>query len=406
VRATEVSRRASELQSSPTRGLAPLAKRAEQDGKRIFRLNVGQPDLPTPPVFLSGIRSKLEGQVAYSPVEGFPEALAAWRAYYRDLGIPLRPDEMIVTTGASGALSFSMKAVLDVGDELLLFEPFFPNYVGHAALNGVVPVAVTTRAQSAFHLPDQEEVEAAITPKTKAILYGSPANPTGTIYRESELRTLVDIATRHGLFIIADEIYREYAYDAPALSLMSIPETRDCAIIVDSVSKRVCACGARVGLLASRNEEVIEVVRKIAQTSLPPPTLGQYGFASFISDPEYPSVLAEITSTFRARRDAAVDALQQIQTVSCERPAGAFFIVVMLPVLDSDSFARWLLTDYDLNGETVHVTPMAGFYLSPDRGRDEVRIAYVLEEDELRHAIHILATGLEEYCRLYPDACL
>lgn len=401
VGAFDVSRRAHSLLPSPTRGLAPLATHAEQAGKKVYRLNVGQPDLPTPAAFLSGIRSKLEGRVAYSPVEGFPETLDAWGSYYRGLGISVQPDESIVTTGASGGLSFSMRAVLDVGDELLLFEPFFPNYVGHAHLNGVVPVAVTTRAEDGFRLPDLKDVESAITPRTRAILYGSPANPTGAIYGERELLSLVDTAKRHRLFLISDEIYREYAYDAPALSLLSIPEARDCAIVLDSISKRVCACGARIGLLVSRNQKVMNAVRKIAQTCLPPPTLGQHGFASFINDSDYRSSLAAITSTFSSRRDAAVDALRSIPEVSCERPAGAFYIVVTLPLVDdAEAFARWLLTDYELNGETIHVTPMSGFYLSPGMGCSEVRIAYVLEENTLRHAIHILATGLEAYCGL------
>ena len=399
MRTLEVSRRAGNLLPSPTRGLAPLAAQVESAGRRIYRLNLGQPDLPTPLSFYDGIRARLEGRLAYSPAEGFPETLAAWCDYYHGLGISLRPDEMVVTAGASGALSFSMKAVLDVGDELLLLEPFFPNYLGHADLNGVVPVAVTTHSEDAYGLPDPGEIESAITPKTRAILYGSPSNPTGAVYTERDLRTLVQIARRHGLFIIADEIYREYAYDAPAASLLSIPDAKDHSIVLDSVSKRVCACGARIGLLASRNQAVMDSVRKIAQTCLPPPTLGQYGLIGFINDPRYEKELARITDTFRERRDAAVEGLRDIPNVSCARPAGAFFIIAKLPIADTETFARWLLTDYERNGETVQVTPMSGFYLHPGKGRDELRIAYVLEEDALRHAIHLLADGLEAYCR-------
>jgi aspartate aminotransferase len=374
-----------------------LAADVELAGKKVHRLNVGEPDLLAPRSFTDGIHCALEKRLSYGPVQGMKKTLAAWQSYYASLGIPLNTEHMCVTTGASGALSYALKTVLDPGEEVLLFEPFFPNYIGHAQLNSLTPVAVTSSAAESFGLPSVEAIEAKITSRTRAIVYGSPCNPTGAIYSKEELSRLAYIARKHNLFIIADEIYREYAYESPATSLFSIPEATEHAIVLDSVSKRLCACGVRVGLLASRNEAVMDAVRKIAQTCLPPPKLGQYGLIAFLDDPASSDVVAEVIDTFRARRDTAVEALRIIPGAVCEKPAGAFFIIVRLPIEDSSRFARWLLTDFDIDGETILITPMQGFYLSPGMGRSEVRIAYVLGEEELRRAIEVLAQGVIAY---------
>jgi len=392
-----VSERVANLSASPIRELAPLASKAEKEGKTVYHLNLGEPDLPTVSAFMDGVRNPRILSLPYGPAQGMPQTLDAWQSYYAEQLIELATDEMCVTAGASEALSFAIKVTLDPGDELLLFEPFYPSYRGHAQLSNVQTVPVSTYAEDSFHLPDTEAIEKKISSRTRAILFSNPGNPTGVVYSKPELRRICDIAVKHELFVIADEIYREYVYEGKPTSVLALPRLREHAIVVDSVSKRLSACGARIGLIASRNKAVMAAVLKMAQTCLPPPRLGQYGLIAFQSDPEHRQAVDAIIRTFRARRDKAYNAIRSIHDVICRKPAGAFFMICKVPITDSADFARWLLLDFEREGETVMVAPMRGFYQTPRLGRDEVRIAYVLEEEKLLHAIGLLGDGLAEY---------
>jgi aspartate aminotransferase len=393
-----VSERTQKLKGSPIRRLVPLATAAKKRGIHVYHLNIGQPDIPTPKSFMDGVRNAPIDVLSYSPAPGIPETIAALVRYYSDMGITLSEDEVRVTIGGSEAFAFSLQATCNPGDEVLIPEPFYPNYSGHALMNGIRVVPITTRIEDGFHLPPLREIEALITPRTKAILFSNPANPTGVGYTREELQGIADLAMKHDLFVISDEPYRELMYEGHAVGILEFPELADRAILVDSISKRMSACGARIGCIVCRNPDVIGAVNKLTQIRLSAPTFSQLGLIAFLNDPAYKDDIAEMRRKFHSRRDTLFDALRTIPGVCCRKPEGAFYIFVKFPQIDdSEEFVKFMLNDFSLDGETVMVAPGAGFYATEGKGHDEVRIAYVLEEPKLIRAAEVLKAGIEAY---------
>ncbi len=394
----KISSRTIELKGSPIRNMAPLAVEAKKKGKTVYHLNIGQPDIPTPKTFMDAVRSTDIEVLSYSPSSGIARTVEALLGYYSDCRIPLVTNDLCVTIGGSEAFIFALQSTMDPGDEVLIPEPFYPNYKGNAQVAGVKAVGIPTYAEDGFRLPSQQDIEKRISSRTKAIMFSTPGNPTGVIYTKEEMELIAELALKHDLFVISDEVYREYVYEGSPTSILSFPELTDHAILVDSISKRISACGARIGVLASRNQSLMDTVRKMAQIRLSPPTFSQLGLAAFLNDPSYQDVIRSMISKFHSRRDSMYEAIQEIPNVICKRPAGAFYMFIKLPQLDNgEKFARWLLTDFDSNQETVMVAPGSGFYASPGQGKQELRLAYVLEEEKLVRAIEILAQGLNQY---------
>jgi aspartate aminotransferase len=401
VTGTEVSAssRAREALPSPIRKLTPLADRARAEGVRIYHLNIGQPDLPIPDALLRGIQRYDSHLLPYAPSQGIPETVDAWRAYYSRLGVDFDASQILVTSGGSEALLFALMAVADPGDEVIVFEPTYANYLGFARMTEVRVVPVTVRPEDGYHLPRAEEIEARITPRTRALLFSNPGNPTGTVYSYAELERLSEIAHRHGLFLISDETYREIVFDSPRdMSMMKVTATADRTVIVDSVSKRFSATGARIGCVASRHQGVMSGVLRFAQARLSAPTVEQRAVVPLLLDPE--AYTGPLQETYRRRRDVVFAALTEIPGVLVRKPEGAFYIFAVLPVDDGERFASWLLSEFRLDGETLMVSPGDGFYVTPGLGKQEVRFAFVLEVDALRRAMHIL----REAIRVYPGA--
>lgn len=393
-----LSRRARTMPASPIRRLAPYAVEARKAGRKIFELNIGQPDIATPKEMLERIRGYDARNVPYGPSQGLPEFIEALRTYYASVGLDVRSDEIFVTTGGSEAILFVLGAIADPGEEVLVFEPFYTNYNGFAAMMGVVPVAVTTRAEDGYHLPSRAAIEAKITPRTRAMLICSPNNPTGTVYTDQEMELLGAICGDRGLYLVSDEAYREFAYDGrkqrSALTLAGIEEQ---VIVVDSLSKRASLCGVRVGNIVSRNPAILESVLRFGQARLCPPTLGQVAGIALTRVPR--SYTEGVIAEYQRRRDVVYEALVATPGIVLRKPEGAFYLCARLPVGDAEAFATFLLRDFEVDGETVMVAPADGFYATPGLGKDEVRIAYVLEETKLKRAMAILAAGLLAYAR-------
>lgn len=394
----DISARSKAAPASPIRRLYPLAEEAKRQGKRVYHLNIGQPDIPTPQAYLRGIREADVKVLDYAPSPGIPAAIDAVRAYYAELDLELKREEVLITIGGSEAVTFTLTIVCDPGDQVLIPEPFYPNYLGYARLTNVEFIPLTTHRSAGFHLPPQEEIEARLTPRTKAILFSNPGNPTGVVYTEAELDMLVDIAIRHDLFLVSDEVYREFVYEGQHKSLLSYPEAKDRIILVDSISKRLSACGARIGILASRNREFMAAAQKCATIRLSAPTFEQLGLVAFMADRGHNEVIKAMIAEYKLRRDMFCEELAQIPGVTFRKPEGAFYVMFGLPVEDSESFIRWMLTEYP-GKETVMLAPGAGFYATPGLGNDEARGAYVLKVEDLRRACSALAEGLELYNR-------
>ncbi|HWP82527.1 MAG TPA: pyridoxal phosphate-dependent aminotransferase [Bacteroidota bacterium] len=394
-----ISARARAMQASPLRKLAALAEERKRKGVKVFHLNIGQPDLPTPDAVFEAIRNFDQKTIAYAPSNGLPTALSAWRRYFEHYGIEFEEKEMIVTTGGSEAIIFAMSAICDAGDEIIVFEPFYTNYNGFASIANVklrpIPLSIT----NGFHLPSAEVIEQHVNSKTRGILICNPGNPTGTIYSEDEIRTLVDVAKKHHLFLLSDEVYREFAYDAEHVSIMKFPEIREQAILLDSCSKRFNVCGARIGVLASHNEEVIQAAFKFAMARLSVATIEQLALVPLLSSPaEYAT---PIVKEFQRRRDVVYDGLGKIPGVTFYKPEGAFYIIVGLPVKDSEHFARWLIEEYEDKGQTILLAPAQGFYATPGKGTNEVRLAFMVNVDDLRTCLSILRNALGDYRKLF-----
>jgi len=394
--AAPLSQRAQAMPASPIRRLAPFAVAARRAGKTVHPLNIGQPDIATPPQILERLRSYREPYVAYGPSQGLPEFLAALRSYYAGIGVPLATEEIFVTTAGSEAILFTLGALCDPGDEVVVFEPFYTNYNGFATMLGVRPVPVTTRAEDGYHLPGREAIEAKIGPRTRALLICSPNNPTGTVYTDAEIDRLAAICRERDLVLIADEVYREFVYDGrkhrSALTLAGMERQ---VVVVDSVSKRYSLCGARLGNIVSRNPEFMAAIMRFGQARLCPPSIEQYACTGLTEVPA--AYLAGVNAEYQKRRDTVYAALAAMPGVLVRKPEGAFYICARLPVDDTNTFAEWLLSDFALEGETVMVAPADGFYATPGLGRDEVRIAYVLEVPVLERAMKCLATALTTY---------
>jgi aspartate aminotransferase len=391
-----LSHRARVMPASPIRRLAPLAAAARAAGKTLYALNIGQPDIETPRVILDRLRGYDARFIPYGPSQGLPEFIDALGFYYRSVGLDVAAEDIFVTTAGSEAILFALGAICDPGEEVLVFEPFYTNYNGFAAMVGVVPVPVTTRAEDGYHLPDSKAIEAKIGPKTRGILICSPNNPTGTVYTDEEMERLAALCSKRGLYLIADEVYREFVYDGGVHhSALTLPGLEDQVIVVDSVSKRYSLCGVRVGNIVSKNRELMDAFLRFGQARLCPPTLGQYACCALTEIPKgyIPRVIAE----YEKRRDVVFAALDATPGVLVRKPEGAFYLCARLPVDDANGFAEFLVRDFDLDGETVTIAPADGFYATPGLGRSEVRIAYVLEEGKLRRAMTILAKALSAY---------
>ena len=391
----KVSKRAISIPASPIRKLIPFANEAKANGTKVYHLNIGQPDIVTPSLMWDSIK-KVENKVlAYGPSNGLPEFREKLSEYYAKFSVNVSPDEMIVTTGGSEALMFSMLVICDPGDEVLIPEPYYANYNGFANLTQVTVKPITTYAENGFRLPTKEEIEKYITPKTKAILFSNPGNPTGVVYTKEELNTLIEVAKEHNLMLVADEVYREFVYEGKFTSILSIPGTEEIAVIADSISKRYSACGARIGCLVTKNKEILDAAMKYAQARLCPPTLEQIGAIGALNVPE--SYYNEVLTEYRSRRDTVINKLNKVDGVICKQPKGAFYCIAKLPIDDSEKFAKWMLTDFNVNGETTMVAPATGFYGTKGSGKDEVRIAYVLNNTDLEKAMDILAEGIKAY---------
>ncbi len=397
-KAVTLSERGRLMPASPIRKLVPYADAAKARGVHVYHLNIGQPDIETPPEMIDAYRSLDLKVIAYGPSGGLATYVKALAGYYRRVGIDVEPSQILVTTGGSEALSFVFQAVAGAGDEIIVPEPFYTNYNGFAVMSGVTLVPVATRAEDGFALPGRERFEERITERTRAVLLCNPGNPTGVVTTRDEMTMLEGLAVDHGLFLIADEVYREFVYDGTEhVSVLTLPAVRDRAVLVDSISKQYSACGARVGCIVSRNAELMATVLKFGQARLCPPTVDQIAATAAMSVPD--SYFEAVRAEYVKRRDLTCDALAAIPGVICQKPRGAFYTVAKLPVDDAERFAVFLLEKFELDGETVMVAPAAGFYATPGAGRDEVRIAYVLNTADLEKAMRAFAAGLEAYNR-------
>ena len=394
----QISRRGLEMPSSPIRKLAPLSAEAERQGVKVYHLNIGQPDLPTPQKGLDALKAITRKTLEYSPSEGYLTLRQKLVGYYEKFGIEgLTPDNIIVTSGGSEAILFAFLACMNPGDEMIMVEPGYANYISFAVTAGIKVVTVQSYIEDGFRLPPMEDFEKAITPRTRAILLCNPNNPTGYVYSPEELYKLRDLVAAHDLYLIADEVYREFVYtDEPYLSSLSlgIPEN---VILVDSVSKRYSECGIRIGMLVTHNRMVHDTVMKYCQARLSPPLLGQIvADASIEGTEEYSQLTFE---EYKKRRDFFIKGLNSIPGVYSPMPHGAFYTVASLPVADAEDFCRWCLTDFRLDGETVMMAPAAGFYRDPDLGRNQVRLAYVLCVEDLQRSLMLIRGALKAYNR-------
>ncbi len=390
------SDRVKAMNESPIRKLVPIANAAKAKGKKVYHLNIGQPDIVTPPSFLKSIRDFSQDVIAYSASPGDPKLIEAIAKYYETYDMHFDKDEILITNGGSEALMFAMMALCDPGDEVLVPEPFYANYNAFSRCINVKVVPITTKAEEGFHLPPESEIEKKISPQTRAIVLSNPGNPTGVIYTRDEMDMLSRIVRKHDMSIIADEVYREFVYDGlKYTSFGNLPEIADRVVIVDSVSKRYSACGARIGSLACKNKEFSKQVMKLCQGRLCVPTLEQYGATALYDTPV--SYLKEVNEEYQKRRNTLYDALKKMPGVICEEPKGAFYVVIKMPVDDAEKFAIWMLEHFDMNGETTMVAPAEGFYATPGLGRNEARLAYVLKNEDLARAMEILKAGLEAY---------
>ncbi len=381
---------------SPMRKFHPFAVAAEQKGRKIYHLNIGQPDIETPPEYFEAVRNFNQDVLAYAPSPGMPVLIEAIRKYYEKLDMHFASDEILITTGGSEALAITFQCILDDGDEVLIPEPFYPNYNTMVATCGATIHPIPTTPEEGYHYADRAKIEAEINEHTRAIVVTNPGNPTGVVLTHDEMRMIVDIAKEHDLFVIGDEAYREFVYAGePLQSMGEFADAADNVILADTVSKRFSACGARIGCLISRNHEFLGQAMKYCQSRLSVATLDQVASAALYDvGPEY---FEAVRKEYKKRRDTVVECLQKIPGVICKCPHGAFYIMAALPVDDADKFQRWLLEEFEDNGDTVMFAPGEPFYKTPGKGRNEVRIAYVLKQEDLERAMDLLAKGIAAY---------
>ncbi len=394
----KISERAVNIQESPIRKLKPYADQTKSRGIKIYHLNIGQPDIETPREMLDVYTHYDDKILAYGPSQGLDEYRTNLVRYYQQHQIDIVRDDIIITTAGSEAIIFTMMVTCNPGDEIIIPEPFYTNYNGFATMAGVKIRPLTTYAEKGFELPSDEEIEKLINSRTRAIMICNPGNPTGAVYPREDLERLAELVLKHKLFIIADEVYREFVYDGLThTSILHLPGLEDKAIMVDSISKRYSACGARIGCLISRNQELITAGIKFAQARLCPPTLEQLAANAAIDiESEY---FEKILAEYDKRRNIIFEELQKIEDLICIKPKGAFYIIAKLPIVDADDFARWMLSDFNFDNETVMFAPAEGFYATPGMGRNEIRLAYVLNETALRKAMIIFRKGLATYIK-------
>ncbi len=397
-----ISERGRTIQASPIRKFKPLADQAIGRGIKVYFLNIGDPDIPTPRPVIEAFHRFDEPVLGYGPAEGFVELRRAVAEYFAAFGIRLTEDNVIITTGGSEAIYFSFCVVSDPGGEIIIPEPYYTNYNGFASYAAVRIVPLTLRAENGYRLPPTEDFEARITPLTRAIVLCSPNNPTGTVYTAEELARVAGIVKKHGLFLIGDEVYKEFVYDGTIhKSVLELEDITDRVIVTDSISKRFSCCGARVGAVITRNPDVWQALLRFAQARLCPPSLEQKGaLAAYRMPRDY---FQPVKEEYQRRRDILYEGLKRIPGVVLQKPQGAFYMTVKLPIKDSEHFVGWMLTDFNLENETVMVAPASGFYSTPGKGRDEIRLAYVLKEKDLKRGLEVFRAGLEKYRRLFPS---
>jgi len=383
------------MPASPIRKLVPLGDAAKARGTHVYHLNIGQPDIETPPEFLDAVRTYREKVIAYGNSQGIRVFVESLQQYYDSLDIPLNYDDIVITTGGSEAILFSMMAVAEPGDELLVFEPFYTNYNGFAIMAGVRLVPIATQAEDGFHLPSMEEIEEYITPRTRGVIICNPNNPTGTVLREDELQVVRDLALKHNLYVLSDEVYREFVYEGKTRSVLEIEGLEEHGVVMDSLSKRYSLCGGRMGAVISRNRRFMDVMLRFGQARLCAATLEQVGAAALVA--EGAKYFDPMIAEYRMRRDATFEELQKIPGMLCRKPNGAFYIMAQFPVDDIEDFSAWMLSDFSENDETTMLAPGPGFYATRGRGNNEARLAYVLNAPECRRAVELVAHGIEQY---------
>ncbi|MFT5311015.1 MAG: aspartate aminotransferase [Bacteroidia bacterium] len=391
-----LSEKGQQMPASPIRKLVPFSTAAKAAGKKVFHLNIGQPDIETPEVALNAVKNLDRKIIEYSESEGYDSYRDGLAKYYQSVDIDVTADNVMVTTGGSEALIFGFMTCLNPGDEIIIPEPFYANYNGFATMAGLVVKPITATIETGFSLPPIEEFERQITSKTKAILICNPGNPTGSLYSQESLQVLAAIVKKHDLFLFADEVYREFCYDgAKPFSAMNLKGIEQNVVMVDSVSKRYSMCGARIGAMVSRNKALMANALKFAQARLSPPTLGQIAGEAALNTPQ--EYFDDVITEYVGRRNTLVDGLNAIEGVTCPKPAGAFYAMAELPIDSGDKFCQWMLEEFDVDGETVMMAPGAGFYSTNGIGEKQVRMAYVLNEADLKKAIKILEEGLKVY---------
>ena len=392
----KISDKAIAMPASPIRKLVPFAEAAKNRGTIVYHLNIGQPDIETPEVALKAIKQLDRKVIEYSHSAGFESYRIKLSSAYIKQGLPINPEDILVTTGGSEALIFGFMTTCNPGDEVIIPEPFYANYNGFAVTAGLHVVPVTAKIENGFSLPPIEEIEKKITKKTKAIVICNPGNPTGYLYSKQELEQLRDLVQKHDLFLFADEVYREFCYDgAQPFSVMNLKGIENNVIMIDSVSKRYSMCGARIGALITKNKEVMAAALKFGQARLSPPTVDQIAAEAALETPQ--TYFENVVAEYVERRNIMVDGLNAIPGVFCPKPSGAFYCVAKFPVDDAEKFCQWLLEDFSYNGQTVMMAPANGFYSTEGAGKNEARIAYVLNKESLRNAVECLKKALEEY---------
>jgi len=393
----KISNKGLQMPESPIRKLVPFADSAKKKGVKVYHLNIGQPDIKTPEVAIEAVKNADIRVLEYSHSAGFESYRNKLAAFYQNAGLLVESQDIIITTGGSEALMFAMGSTMDQGDEIIIPEPFYANYNGFSIASGIKVVPVISGIESGFALPPIEEFEKLITPRTKAILICNPGNPTGYLYSKEEIEKLAAIVKKHDLFLIADEVYREFIYDKDVQhhSVLNVPGIEQNAIMIDSVSKRYSMCGARIGCVVSKNKEVMQTVMKFAQARLSPPTYAQIASEAALDTPQ--TYFDEVIAEYKERRDTLIAELQKIEGVQVATPKGAFYCIAKLPVDNADKFAQWLLEEFEDNKETVMVAPASGFYSTKGVGQDEVRIAYVLKKEDLVRSVEILKLALAKY---------
>lgn len=391
-----ISNRALEMNFSPIRKLIPLADEAAKKGIKVYKLNIGQPNIVTPDSFFEGLHSYKEKIVTYSDSRGIPQLIESFVKSYKLSGINLEKEDILITQGGSEAILFTLMCICNEGDEVLVPEPFYSNYSSFSIFSGAKVKPIPTCIENNFHLPSKEELESLITPKTRAIMFSNPVNPTGTVYTADEIKMIGELAIKHDLYIIADEVYRQFVYDdIPYTSIMNFDNLKDRVVLVDSISKHYSACGARIGLIASKNHELMNYILKFCQARLCVSTIEQHAAANLINTME--NYIEDVKMKYKSRRDLLYGYLKRIPGVVCSKPEGAFYIFAKLPVDNAEKFAKWLLTDYSYEGKTLLIAPGPGFYQTEGKGEQEVRFSFCTNVDDIENAMIVLRRALEEY---------